>query len=125
VVKVTSINNLANEIARELQRYAGLVEEEFEVSKKDVVDQLLDELNEHRATYKIRSGNYNKGWRVKKKGNAYIVHNKTNYQQTHLLEKGHAKADGSGRVQSFQHIGPAEKKAVEELLRRVDQAVRQ
>lgn len=119
-----SINSLANEIARELARYSNVITEEFEVSKKEVADQLVDELRNHRGTYKIRSGNYNKGWRVKKKGNAYIVHNKTNYQQTHLLEKGHAKADGSGRVEAYRHIGPAEEKAVEELLRRVDQAVR-
>jgi hypothetical protein len=122
---MVSINNLANEITRELQRYAGLVEEEFEVSKKDVSDQLVDELKNHRSTYKARSGNYNRGWRVKKKGNAYIVHNKTNYQQTHLLENGHVKSGGAGRVQAYEHIGPAEQKAVEELLRRVEQAVRQ
>jgi hypothetical protein len=120
-----NVNNLADEIARELARFANVITEEFEVSKKEVADQLVDELKNHQATYKIRSGNYNKGWRVKKKGNAYIVHNKTNYQQTHLLEKGHAKADGSGRVQSYQHIGPEEEKAVEELLRRVEQAVQQ
>jgi hypothetical protein len=120
-----SINSLANEIARELARYSNLINEDFEVSKKEVADQLVDELKNHRGTYKIRSGKYNKGWRVKKKGNAYIVHNKTNYQQTHLLEKGHAKADGAGRVQAYHHIGPAEENAVEELLRRVEQAVNQ
>lgn len=119
-----SINNLANEIARELERYTNLVEEEVEVAKKEVADELVKTLKETKDTYKVRSGDYNKGWRVKKKGLAYIVHNKTNYRLTHLLEKGHAKV-GGGRVRAYPHIGPAEEKAVEDYLERVEQAIRQ
>lgn len=119
---MVNINNMASEIARELQRYSNLVEEEVEVSKKEVADELVSTLKASSNTKK--TGRYNKGWRIKRVGNKLVVHNKTDYQLTHLLEHGHAKA-GGGRVGARVHIRPAEQTAVRTFLERIERAIRQ
>lgn len=118
---MASIDNLANEIAKELQRYTNLVEEEVEVAKKEVAKELVDTLKE---TSPELTGDYAKGWRTKKIGNSQVVHNATDYQLTHLLENGHAKVSG-GRVAPRVHIKPAEEKAISNYLGRVEKAIKQ
>lgn len=83
----------------------------------DVCDGIPRELDEiARAAVKdLRSsspsltGDYAKGWRVKKErgrggGESRVIHNATDYQLTHLLEHGHANRDG-GRTSARPHIG--------------------
>lgn len=116
----TNINNLANEIARELQRYTRDVKEDVEVVKKEVAKELVSTLKQKSPK---DTGDYAKGWRTKKVGNAQVVHNATDYQLTHLLEHGHAKVSG-GRVPAMVHIRPAEEKAVDDFTERVERAIR-
>jgi hypothetical protein len=121
---VTNINNLGSEIQRYLAQYANGVRNEIEVASKEEAQALAKEL---KRTSPKSSGDYRKGWRMKKargRGVKYIVHNATNYQLTHLLEHGHAKR-GGGRVESKIHIAPAEEKAVRQFLDRVEGAIRQ
>jgi hypothetical protein len=118
---VANIGNLSAQISRELQRYSNLVAEELETAKEEVSDDLVDELKQ---TSPEKTGSYRKGWRKKKVGKKIVVHNKTDYQLTHLLEKGHAKAIG-GRVPAKIHIAPAEEKAMENFINKVEQAIRQ
>lgn len=118
---MSSIDNLAREIARELQRYENIVEEDLEVAKEEVANDLVDVLKQKSPK---NTGKYRKGWRKKKDGNAIIVHNALKPQLTHLLEKGHAKANG-GRVPAKVHIAPAEEKAINEFLERVERAIQQ
>lgn len=70
-----------------------------------------------------QSGSYAKGWSVKKEGDMdVIVHNRTDYQLTHLLENGHVirnKKGTYGRTNGIKHIAPVEEWAVEELPRRI------
>lgn len=113
--------NLADQIARELQRYANLVTEEVEDAKVEVSKELVKEIKQRSPKL---TGSYQKGWRVKKVGNKLVVHNKTDYHLTHLLEHGHAKR-GGGRVPARVHIRPAEQRAVEDFLERVERAIRQ
>ncbi|PRT29449.1 HK97 gp10 family phage protein [Bacillus thuringiensis] len=122
---MTSIDDIANEIARELQRYGNEVEEKLEVEKEDVANNLVDELKQNSPKSDSQGGRkYAKGWRKKKEGNAFIVHNALKPQLTHLLEKGHAKVNG-GRVPAIIHIAPAEEKAVNEFSERVERAIQQ
>ncbi len=118
---MASIDNLAREITRELQRYENIVEEDLETAKEEVANDLVDELEQKSPK---NTGKYRKGWRKKKDGNAIVVYNALKPQLTHLLEKGHAKANG-GRVPAKVHIAPAEEKAINEFLERVERAIQQ
>lgn len=105
--------------------------------------ELLDELNEDvrksvkdgitavskEAVQKLRNtspretGSYSKGWSVKRMGDMdAVVHNRTDYQLTHLLENGHViknKKGTYGRTHGIKHIKPVEEWAVDELPRRI------
>ncbi|AJQ57912.1 prophage pi2 protein 37 (plasmid) [Bacillus thuringiensis serovar morrisoni str. 4AA1] len=118
---MANIDDLSNEIARELQRYANVIEEDMEVAKEEVADNLVDELKQKSPK---NTGRYSKGWRKKKDGNAIIVHNALKPQLTHLLEKGHAKANG-GRVPAKVHIAPVEEHAIHDFVERVERAIGQ
>lgn len=95
---------------------------------------VLDEYNEHvqdvtNATFKKaareaanslkssspkRTGSYAAGWSVKNLGKNgkivdLVVHNRTDYQLTHLLENGHVirnKKGTYGRTSGQKHIAP-------------------
>lgn len=118
---MASINDLANEITRELQRYANIVEEDMEVTKEKVANDLVNELKQKSPK---NTGKYGKGWRKKTDGSAIVVHNALKPQLTHLLEKGHAKA-GGGRVPAKVHIAPAEEKAINEFTELIEGAIQQ
>lgn len=121
---MTEINNIGTEIQRYLQQYASGVRNEIEVASKEEAQALVKDLKQISPK---SSGKYKKGWRMKKargRGVKYIVHNKTDYQLTHLLEHGHAKR-GGGRVEGKAHIAPAEERAVTAFLNRVEGALRQ
>nr|WP_267498535.1 HK97 gp10 family phage protein [Bacillus pacificus] len=105
----------------ELQRYANVIEEDMEVVKEEVADNLVGELKQKSPK---NTGRYSKGWRKKKDGNTIIVHNALKPQLTHLLEKGHAKANG-GRVPAKVHIAPAEEHAINDFVERVERAIGQ
>ena len=68
-------------------------------------------------------GSYARGWGVKRQGDMdVIVHNRTDYQLTHLLENGHVirnKKGTYGRARGIKHIAPVEEWAVDELPRRI------
>ncbi|HDR7866513.1 TPA: HK97 gp10 family phage protein [Bacillus wiedmannii] len=114
------MNDFASEIARELQRYANVVEEELLTAQEEVADVAVSKL---RQSGPKKTGAYRKGWRKKKEGNGVVVHN-TKGQLTHLLEKGHAKA-GGGRVPAKVHIRPVEEYVIDELPRRIERAIQQ
>jgi hypothetical protein len=112
--------NLANEISRALKTYTAEVTEGMENAKEEVAKETVKVL---KRTSPRLTGDYAKGWSRKKVGTAQVVYNRTDYQLTHLLEHGHAKVNG-GRVPGIPHIGPAEKKAIDEYTKRVEQVIR-
>ncbi|MED3075656.1 MULTISPECIES: HK97 gp10 family phage protein [Bacillus] len=112
------MNNFASELARELQRYANVVEEELLTAQEEVADVAVGKL---RQSGPKKTGAYRKGWRKKKEGNGVVVHN-IKGQLTHLLENGHAKA-GGGRVPAQVHIRPVEEYVMNEVPRRIERAL--
>lgn len=105
---ILDIKDILNDYSTEIQE--GIEEIAKKTAKEDV-----NKLKHTTNTYKVRSGNYNKGWtytnilKAKYSFN-YVVHNEDNYQLTHLLEKGHRiiGRDGTikGQAKAFPHIAP-------------------
>lgn len=114
------VGDLSKLIVQALAEYTNEVTEGVENAKEEVAKATVQEL---RRTSPRLTGDYAKGWSRKKVGTAQVVYNRTDYQLTHLLEHGHAKVNG-GRVPGIPHIGPAEKKAIDEYTKRVEQVIR-
>lgn len=72
-------------------------------------------------------GRYAKGWSVKKeikRGEVHcIIHNRTDYQLTHLLEKSHLKRNG-GKTKPIVHIAPVEEQCISEYVKNVENGIR-
>lgn len=111
----------------------------IEVQMKELLDTVNNEVKEstkrnidavsREAVQKLKNtsprktGSYSKGWAVKREGEMdVVVHNRTDYQLTHLLENGHViknKKGTYGRVSGRKHIAPVEEWASDELPRRI------
>ena len=116
-----NINALAEEIANALTEYGQEVQNGVSKSAKKVASKTVKTL---KATSPKNTGKYAKGWRAKAQNEfanatSYVVHNATDYQLTHLLENGHANANG-GRTSARPHIRQAEEQAIEEFTQEVE-----
>ena len=112
--------DLSNEIAKTLREYTTEIEQGLEEAKKEISKEAVKKL---RVASPKKTGSYAKGWRVKKVGSSYTIHNKTDYQLTHLLEKGHAKR-GGGRVAGQPHIKPVEEEVIKDYEKAVEKVIR-
>lgn len=122
---MTDIKDVAEELQKEMQKYSSLVIEEFEAAKKTTSKELVEEL---KAKSPEKTGDYAKGWRMKKTSKGYITHNATDYQLTHLLEHGHVIRRGSKRIgeaDEHPHIRPAEQRAIKRFEKRTKKALKQ
>ena len=101
-----------------LDEYSKEVQEE---SQENVIRTAKEAVKQLRATSPKNpngkySGRYAKGWKLRtRRGSGWIntvIYNKTDYQLTHLLEKGHrlVRRDGTvyGKVKPKVHIKPVE-----------------
>ena len=104
--------DIASQIADALAEYSEEVNQKLEDAKIIVADETVAYLKANSPVG--RRGKYAKGWRKKKDGTGYVVHNATDYRLTHLLEKGHAKRNG-GRTKAEPHISDAERLAIERM----------
>lgn len=130
-VKV-SPDQLAQAVLKELEVYTEEVEEAV---SKAVIAVGREAANELRATTQVAGSNtwnhYPKGWKStpeRRKGKQEAtVHNVDHYRLTHLLENGHVIKNGTGRTygntRKFPHIITVEKKSVEELEKRIKEAI--
>ena len=129
-MKKIAVDQLANEISKTLKDFEGATDEAVERGVLDTAEEAVKELRVADPPGSGQYGSwkkYNAGWGIKatkrgKKTDA-VVHNKTKYRLTHLLEKGHAKVNG-GRTRAFPHIAPvadkSEKWLVENIKKRVE-----
>lgn len=98
----------------------------------DAVVEVLDDVaKEAVADLKVSSpkktGKYAKGWKAdNEKGRTFagvVVHN-SRYQLTHLLENGHARRGGGREIPGIEHIGPANERAQESAVKKIEEAIR-
>jgi hypothetical protein len=113
--------DISKEIMSALKKYTTEVQEELILASEETAKEAAKEL---RRTSPKRTGKYSKGWRAKKlKDGQWVVHNKTDYHKSHLLEHGYAKR-GGGRVAAQYHIAPAEDRAIAKFTDRVRRVIK-
>lgn len=117
---MAKIDDLSKEIAKALMEYSTEVEKGLEEAKGTIAKETVKELKD---TSPRKTGKYAKGWRVKNKGTAKIIHNATRYQLCHLLEYGFPKRKG-GRVAARVHIKPAEERAIKKFTNTVESLIK-
>lgn len=115
------MQDISNEIAQALSKYTSEVEQQLDEIKSDVADETVNMLKANSPTG--RRGKYAKGWRKKKDGTSYIIHNATDAGLTHLTERGHAKRNG-GRTQAQPHISTAEEMAIKKFENKIERAIK-
>ena len=125
--KKVKVNQLAKEIEKALDDFVGVTEEACD---KGVTETAKDAVKSLHNAHPAGSGQYgpwdkyNKGWKImqtktdKRYHRKATIHNATDYQLTHLLEKGHAKVNG-GRTRAFPHIAPVAEKCEDELVKNI------
>ena len=122
--KKVKVDNLASEIMKALEEFSDFTEEAVDKGVSETADEAVKELrNAHppgSGKYGSWDKKYNKGWTVKKtkRDKTATIHNATDYQLTHLLEKGHALKNG-GRTQAFPHIAPVAEKCEDALVKNI------
>ena len=111
-------------VTAQMKELMDQVDKDVKNSAKRNIDKVSKEsVQKLKNTSPVKTGSYAKGWGTKKQGEMdVIVHNRTDYQLTHLLENGHViknKKGTYGRTHGIKHIAPVEEWAVDELPRRI------
>lgn len=114
-----NVSQLTKEITKQLQIYTEDVGEAISEATDEVTKEGIKLL---KIKSPDKTGDYRKGWTRKKDAKGFIIHNKTDYQLTHLLENGHAKV-GGGRVAARVHIRPVEEQIVADFEKLVKKAI--
>ena len=113
-----------------LTGYCDEVQDLIQDEAKKVAKEAQKQLKEKSPTNKKNTstkGRYKKGWRIKNEsGKGFvkiIIHNATDYQLTHLLEKPHALRNGTSST-PIVHIKPVEEYVVSEYQKRVEDGIK-
>lgn len=118
-----NVKGISKEFAKILSEYKEEVEEGISIAGDKVAKKTVSNLKKNSPKRKKNGGEYAKGWRITAIKGKRIIHNKTKYQLTHLLENGHAKVNG-GRVPGKPHIKPAEEQAIKEYVSEVEKVIK-
>lgn len=118
-----NVKGISKEFAKILSEYKEEVEEVISIAGDKVAKKTVSNLKKNSPKRKKSGGEYAKGWRITTIKGKRIIHNKTKYQLTHLLENGHAKVNG-GRVPGKPHIKPAEEQAIKEYVSEVEKVIK-
>lgn len=114
------IEDLSRLITKELDNYSIRLDKGLRDVEKKVTNEAVKAI---KSKSPKDTGGYAAGWTTKRDGNKIVIYNRTRYQLTHLLEKGHAKVNG-GRVAPRVHIRPAEEKANKDFMDAVERLAR-
>ena len=121
--------SLSDQMAEILNEY---VEEVVQVTNDSIDKTAKESVKKLKSSSPSQSGDYAKGWTLKKekgpKGVITVtVHNKTQYQLTHLLENGHVIRNSKGeygRAPAIKHIAPVEEWACDELTAEIERELK-
>ena len=121
---ILAINDILNDYSKEIQE--SITEKAIEVAKNGV--NTLKQTSPKAKKNTSQRGRYARGWRVKTtKGKGFvncIIHNATDYQLTHLLEREHATANGGKYVPKKPHIQPVNDMCVSDFKNGVEEIIR-
>ena len=113
--KNVKIEELESTLREYINEYKENIQEDVKETTDAIVKEAVNELKETSPKGKgTRKNPYYKGWTKqagKENKGRYTakIHNKTNYQLTHLLEFGHATRNGK-RTKAIPHVRPVEEK---------------
>lgn len=128
ILAKTEIENLGREISKMLRMYVGDLAEEVKEITEEVSKTMLEEI---RAAAPKRTGRYRRAMALATLEEMKLSYKKLwyvkkpHYRLTHLLEYGHVKRGGKGRVRAYPHIGKAANKAKEEYIKRIERAIKE
>ena len=120
---MSSTNSISIQMDRILDDYSQEVRRVTADSQDKIAKEAVRKLKNTSPKGTPHRRRYAEGWRIKRIKTStgipdIIVHNKTNYQLTHLLENGHVIRNGKGtygRTNGIKHIAPVEEWAQNEL----------
>lgn len=122
------MNNDILEIKDILNEYSEEVQDLIASAAESVAKRGANKLKNNSPR---RTGKYAKGWKVKtQRGKNFInctIHNSTNWQLTHLLEKPHVirnKNGSYGMSKPQVHIAPVEEECITEFERNVENIIK-
>ena len=121
----TKVGDLASQVMKELQDYSKLAAEDLKKEIRSAAGTVRKEIKENAPE---RTGTYKGSWVASKTEETadslgMTVHSPKRYMIAHLLENGHAKR-GGGRVPGIPHIGPAEEKGTEQLMKELEEKLK-
>lgn len=111
-----SIDDMADAIMEEMEKYADLAADSLKEAVKETAASIHKDIQ---SGAPADTRKYKKSWSVKNvredsESIDLVVHSRNRYQLAHLLEHGHAKRNG-GRVAARPHIAAAEERGSEKL----------
>lgn len=120
-----SIDNLAGAIGQAVKEYTEDVSAAIDKEVDTTAEKVLKDV---RSSAPKRTGNYAKGFTKTNQsdftGKKYAVWNRRRYMIAHLLEFGHAKRGGKGRVAERPHLRPAYDRHVPQMERNIEDIIR-
>lgn len=125
-VNLVKGEGLQIQLEKVLMSYSDEVAEDISEEIQSVGKEALKMVKEKSPK---NTGTYRKGWRLKvnkgRIGTQIIIYNANKPQLTHLLENGHAKADGNDTVGGIPHIYPANEWAEKEIMQRIERRLKE
>lgn len=123
-------NSSLIDISKILNEYAEGIQYAISIETKKMVQDAKKELKKTSPKRKKRSshrGKYSKGWSVEfKEGIGFIkatIHNRTDYQLTHLLEHGHLTRTGT-KTKAILHITPIHDELVNRYEKKIENIIK-